>query len=195
MKNYTQEIAKRLKLARIASGYQSAKIFTNKYNIPSSTYCNHENGNRSLTLDNINNYAKLLNIDIAWLVTGRGSPCGNIYSQVLEEKILFEQEQMIKLGELPEVLAPIISETNKYSTIDVPVFKAILEELMPLLRQIPEPKDRDAAHFCFELYNKIIATNADEKVRIDLIRLCFDSFFKGLGISNLGNELKQYASA
>lgn len=195
MTNYTEEIAKRLKLARIASGYQSAKTFTSKYNIPSSTYCNHENGNRSLTLENIANYAKLLNVDIAWLVTGRGSPCGHVYSQALEEKILIEQEQMIKRGELPETLAPIISETNKYSMIDVPVFKKILEELMPLLRSIPEPKDSDAAQFCFDLYNKIIATNADEGVRIDLIKLCFDSFFKGLGLMNLENSVKQYATA
>lgn len=195
MTNYTEEIAKRLKLARIVSGYQSAKTFTSKYNIPSSTYCNHENGNRSLTLENIANYAKLLNVDIAWLITGRGSPSGNIYSQELEEKILFEQDQMIKRGELQATLAPVISEKNKYSTIDVPVFRKILEELMPLLRSIPEPKDSDAVQFCFELYNKIIATNADETVRIDLIRLCFDSFFKGLEIMDMENSLKHYASA
>ena len=87
MTNFAINVSKRLKIARVASGYHSAKEFTEKYAIPSSTYCQHENGNRALTLENVATYAQLLNVDPAWLITGRGSPCGENYVEDFEDKI------------------------------------------------------------------------------------------------------------
>lgn len=182
MINFLQEIPKRLRIVRVASGYPSAKSFIEQHGIPASTYSQHENGSRALTLENVAHYAQLFNIDPAWLITGRGSPSGENYDEDLEEKILLEQERMIKNGELHAVSVPLISEKNKYSNVDIPVLKKILEELLPLLKAIPEVNIADATDFCFELYNKIIVANAEGDNRVQLIKLCFESFFKGVEI-------------
>ncbi len=182
MTSFLQDIPKRLKIVRISAGYHSAKKFIDESGIPASTYCQHENGSRALTLENVANYAQLFKIDPAWLMTGRGSPCGENPEKDLESKILLEQERMIKIGELHAAAIPLISEINKYSNVDIPVFKKILQELLPLLKDIPDPRVGDAIDFCFELYNKIIVANAVGNDRIQLIKLCFESFFKGLEI-------------
>lgn len=190
-----QEIPKRLKVARIAAGYPSAKSFTTAYNIPSSTYSNHENGNRTLTIENIFYYSKLLNLNPAWLITGKDSPCGDVYNEQLEKKILEEQEILFKKNELSSTVIAVILETNKHSTIDTKLFKNVLIELVRLLKQIPNAQSNEAVSFCFEVYNRIVATNAEGNDRIDLIKLCFESFIKGLGIRNMEDFLKNNAMA
>ena len=195
MTDFLQDISKRLKIVRLSAGYHSAKKFTEEYAIPASTYCQHENGNRALTLENVATYAKLLNVDPAWLMTWRGSPCGEDYDKDLEDKILLEQERMIKQGELHAAATPLISEKNMYSNVNIPVFKKVLQELLPLLKDIPDPNINDVIDFCFDLYNKIIVTNAEGDDRIHLIKLCFASFFKGLEIRITEESLKNIAMA
>ena len=46
----------------------------------------------------------------------------------------------------------------------------------------------ESLDFCFDLYNKIIATNADGEERSKIIDVCLESFFKGLGI-RIADEL------
>lgn len=175
-----QDIPKRLKIARIAAGYRTARDFIRVHGIPVSTYSQHERGERVLTLENVGYYSNILNIDPAWLLTGKGNPCGHQANENLEKQIILAQEQMINTGELDATEIPIINSENNYATINVLVFRKILEQLIPLLRFIPDPKNSDAVDFCFEIYNRIITTNADENDRIMLIKFCFDSFFKGL---------------
>ena len=182
MTEFLQDIPKRLKIVRVAAGYHSAKKFVDMSGIPASTYCQHESGSRALTLENVANYARLLKVDPAWLITGRGSPCGEYHEKDLEDKILLEQERLTKTGELHAAAIPLISEINKYSNVDIPVFKKILQELLPLLKNIPDPKIDDSIDFCFLLYNKVIVANAEGDDRVQLIKLCFESFFKGLEI-------------
>jgi len=195
MTSFLQDIPKRLKIVRIAAGYHSAKKFIDASGIPASTYSQHESGSRALTLENVATYAQLFKIDPAWLMTGRGSPCGEFHEKDLEDRILLEQERMIKTGELHAAAIPLISEINKYSNVDIPVFKKILQELLPLLKNIPDPKIGDAIDFCFLLYNKIIVANAEGDDRVQLIKLCFESFFKGLEIRITEEFLENIAMA
>lgn len=183
MNNFSINISKRLKIIRLASGYNSAKEFTEKYSIPSSTYCQHENGKRMLSIENIIHYAELTNVDPAWLMTGKGNPCGEKPNQSdLEEKILAEQGKLEKVGELDVSAIPLVSMEKKYSSVNIHVFKRILNVLLPLLKDIPDSKIEDVVDFCFDLYNRIVATNADGPDREKLIKIGFESFFKGLGL-------------
>lgn len=180
---FSISVSKRLKIVRVASGYHSAKEFTEKHSIPSSTYSQHENGRRMLSIENIINYAELTNVDPAWLMTGRGNPCGEILNQSdLEQKILVEQEKLEKMGELDAGAIPLISMEKKYSNVNIYIFKKILNMLLPLLKDIPDSRNEDVVNFCFDLYNKIVATNVDEAEREKLIKIGFESYFKGLGV-------------
>lgn len=67
-----EQIHDRLKKARIEAGYKSAAEFSNKHDIPPNTYNNHETGVRGITIPTAKKYARLLNIDDYWLLTGKG---------------------------------------------------------------------------------------------------------------------------
>lgn len=181
MSDFIADIPKRLKITRLASGFKTAKEFTKKFSIPASTYSQHENGKRVLTLENIVYYAGILNIEPTWLVTGQGNPCGE-YENQLEEKILEEQQRFIDTKKLNESAIPMLSMEKNFSFINTMVFKNILLEIIPLLKQINESNIEEMLDFCFELYNRIIVTQADNAERLKIIRVCLESFFKGLGI-------------
>ena len=64
-------IAERLKRARIAAGYLTAKEFAEKNDIPQPTYALHESGKRGLSRgDTLKLYAQKLGVREAWLQFG-----------------------------------------------------------------------------------------------------------------------------
>jgi repressor LexA len=66
------EPAERLKQARIARKFRTAKQFSDTHGIPQATYSTHESGKRGLSREAALRYAELLDISIDWLLTGRG---------------------------------------------------------------------------------------------------------------------------
>lgn len=192
---FIKNISKRLKMVRIASGYNTAKEFTEKYSIPASTYSQHENGKRGLSIENIIHYAEVIKVDPSWLITGEGNPCGSYSDKTLEKIILEEQDRLELIGELEATAIPLIEIENRYSNVNIQIFKNILEELLPLLKNIPDSKTEDAINFCFELYNIIVATNVNGNERLKIVRICLESFFKGLGVNVTDELLKNVAMA
>lgn len=65
---------KRLKSARIAAGFKTAREFCLAHKIPASTYSLHENGRRLLKPAVATRYAEILGVNVVWLLTGTGSP-------------------------------------------------------------------------------------------------------------------------
>jgi transcriptional regulator with XRE-family HTH domain len=69
------KLGARLRAARKAAGYKTAKEFVEKNNIPASTYSQHETGSRKKPNDKIlKTYSELLKISFEWLKTGEGNP-------------------------------------------------------------------------------------------------------------------------
>ncbi|MFO1259031.1 MAG: XRE family transcriptional regulator [Gammaproteobacteria bacterium] len=69
------KICERLKDARIKAGFGSAKEFAEKTNLKISTYSLHEAGTRGMSIEVIEHYAGLLEINASWLLTGIGPRC------------------------------------------------------------------------------------------------------------------------
>lgn len=67
-----RDIAQRLRLARTAAGYRTAKEFAASHGVPQPTYALHESGERGLRADVADRYASLLGVSTAWLLTGDG---------------------------------------------------------------------------------------------------------------------------
>ncbi len=55
-------VSTRLRDIRKASGYKSAKAFTDKFELVYSTYSQHEKGTRSISIVDLFNYCTLLNV-------------------------------------------------------------------------------------------------------------------------------------
>lgn len=66
-------VAKRLRWAREDAGYATAADFARKLGVEVGTYRHHENGTRGLRVPTARRYAKVLNIDVNWLLTGEGA--------------------------------------------------------------------------------------------------------------------------
>jgi transcriptional regulator with XRE-family HTH domain len=60
----------RLKQARMSGGFKSSSEFARYAGVEEGTYRHHENGTRGLTAHALRKYARILNINAGWLLTG-----------------------------------------------------------------------------------------------------------------------------
>ena len=66
-----RSVAARLKQARIAAGFKTAKQFADTHSIPQPTFALHESGRRGLTREVATAYAGWLGVSVEWLLTGK----------------------------------------------------------------------------------------------------------------------------
>lgn len=71
----TVALCSRLKAARFAMGYETAKAFAESFDIRYTSHIQREKGTRPISLKIIYEYADWLNINPDWLLTGHGHPC------------------------------------------------------------------------------------------------------------------------
>lgn len=69
-------IARRLREARLASGYESAAEAADAMDLTYGTYAGHENGGRGVPLRSLSRYAAFFRVNLAWLAEGRGQMRG-----------------------------------------------------------------------------------------------------------------------
>jgi phage repressor protein C with HTH and peptisase S24 domain len=62
----------RLKAARMAAGYESAKAAAEAIGVPVATYTQHENAHRGLPAERARHYARFFDTTPEWLLYGRG---------------------------------------------------------------------------------------------------------------------------
>ena len=67
-----EDVAARLKAARQAAGYDSARAAADAIGIPVATYTQHENGTRGLPAGKARLYAHAFAVTPEWLLYGRG---------------------------------------------------------------------------------------------------------------------------
>ena len=182
MTDITQNIAVRLKIARIASGFKTSKDFAEKYAIALSTYCQHETGKRPLSIEQLFYYAGLTGVEPVWLLTGNGNPCSNPDNKKMEQTILQEQEKLGCSGELAANAIPLVSDQDRFSYVNMKLFKMIILDSIPHIKNISDTHISEAVDFCFELYNRIITLDAKDEERIKVIKIGLKSFFEGLGV-------------
>lgn len=103
----------RLKHARIAAGFSSARAASNALEVPYETYSQHENGTRGYRADSAEKYARRYRVSAEYLLYGRGTgPSDELPSTVELESMLFDVLQEIPatatIGDWPRLAAPIL---------------------------------------------------------------------------------------
>jgi hypothetical protein len=82
-----RQIARRLKIGRIAAGFDSASAAVEEFGLTGPTYLGHENGKNALALPVARLYAALFGIREAWLLTGEPpSGLGRRFDARLDDK-------------------------------------------------------------------------------------------------------------
>ena len=145
------ETADRLRVARRAAGFNSAKKFARTHNIPYTTYIQHETGKRSIKNHYAIQYAEILQINLHWLLTGKGEAF-NKTDQNHEKKIILNQALEKLAGratQLPAVL-------DQLAMIHMNLFTDILHTMNKYLPQDTCLSYEKLIDLCMEIYTKII---------------------------------------
>jgi transcriptional regulator with XRE-family HTH domain len=107
----------RIRAARKAAGFKTAKAFLKKYKVPASTYSQHESGARTPEDERLKFYTQVFGVDFNWLKTGKGQPFKKITpfkkETLAEESIHLRRAEHIN----EELLAKILTRFMKTHAI------------------------------------------------------------------------------
>lgn len=152
MTEQDQQIGKRLRMARKASGYKSARAFATKHDIPESTYSQHETGKRSLNPELMILYSDRLGISPGWLLTGQEGMVGELRSvreqgDQLMEEIAAQSERMNSLNN-------VVALRQTDILVDVDAFCRIVDALLSdSASNLSRNEVRQLIVRCVEKYN------------------------------------------
>lgn len=175
------ELSFRLKLARKLRGYLRSKDFAERFNVPYSTYSQHEVGSRSMSTKVLFEYSDMLGIRPEWLLTGRGNPSDSASSLPnIDKEILLEIRENEKAGNINAVELPIINEEQAVSSVQTDVFKLVLEKAFTSVQKYDSSLDAESfSSFILDLYNKVIGLEASKEDIEGIVNLSLDSYFLG----------------
>ncbi|MDP3562423.1 MAG: helix-turn-helix transcriptional regulator [Legionellaceae bacterium] len=168
----------RLKTARIAAGYRTATNFCEKNHVPISTYNMHETGKRKFSADIAENYASILNINAAWLITGEGNPYPGSLNE--PDSNLTEAEYLKLLNYSGNYKIPVTPPTPLISQpINAVLFCKIFNEIVQALNEFNTSLDiKYACHYATEIYEDILETSQVYEDQLTMLNLAITIFRK-----------------
>jgi transcriptional regulator with XRE-family HTH domain len=175
MMNFKECLGFRLKAARRAKGFKSARLFAERAKTPPTTYAQHESGKRAINIERLLNYCDLLGIDPNWLIFGGDKPY--ITHSTTEKSLLETASTTIKQLHSPASLIEQIKDSPVLS-IDMFLYNQIVTALFAVSGELSISAN-EATAFCVDVYNSIISTSADKSARTKMIKLSISSLIRG----------------
>lgn len=171
------QIGKRLRVARKAAGFKTAKSFALKYGIAAVTYSQHETGKRSLGIDVLIKYCNILNVKSNWLISGKGCPFfknGKFTEEVLKDELKY---QIYDYGN--DIIEEFEILKKPVALVDVIILGKIVENLLDVFSEKPAPIPHDEViDFIIEVYNDVIKITGDYAEKSRIIKLSLLSLKK-----------------
>ena len=165
----------RLKTARMAAGFKSAKEFCDKYDIPSSTYSLHETGGRNLKPRIAEKYAELLGVNAAWLLTGSGSP----YNTETQDEPLTHDEfmELLKYQGNDKVKKSLRYKNEYLNNVNPLVFCKIVIRMLETLQELNFPLEMNQlTQKAVETYKDISLSSNDQEAQLTMVDLSITTF-------------------
>ena len=180
MSKLTEQIGLRLRAARRAAKFKSARIFAAQHNIPESTYSQHETGKRALNPDMLLRYSELLDMNPGWLLTGEGMPyflpkedpenTADIYQKIVNLKNYIN----VSVVDIP-------IKKDQQIGIDMELFSEIFREITrSFAASNMSFTCKECVEFCAEVYNTVVATSIEQKNRKAVINISIASLKRGI---------------
>lgn len=156
MSEIARAVGARLKQAREEAGFRSASAFATHWEIPISTYSQHETGKRVLSADMLIYYSDLLKVPAGWLLSGEGG---------------VGKDHMV-------ALVPI---DDKPVVVDVWLLKEIFLRIVPLFAEISsEITSQELIDFAIEVYNGVAITSSSVQDKLAMAELSITSLKRGM---------------
>lgn len=165
----------RLKTARMAAGFKSAKEFCDKHEIPSSTYSLHETGGRNLKPKIAEKYSELLGINPAWLLTGTGSP----YKTEAEDEPLTHDEfmELLKYQGNDKVKRSLPYKNEYLNNVNTFVFCKIVVGMVETLQKLNFHLEiNQITKKAVETYKDISLSSNDQEAQLTMVDLSITTF-------------------
>lgn len=179
MSKLTEQIGLRLRAARRAANFRSARTFAAQYNIPASTYSQHETGKRALNPDMLLRYSDLFGMNPGWLLTGEGMPY-SLKNKELDEENIYQK--ILSLKNYINVSTNAIPvKKDQQVGISEQLFNEIFRELTKSFAASNMSLTcKECVEFCAEVYNSV-AISIEQKDRRAIINLSIASLKKERG--------------
>lgn len=170
-----RQVGERLRAARKAAGFKTAKSFSLKHGIPPVTYSQYETGKRNINIDTLNRYCKLLDINCNWLVMGKGSP---FLKNNATEKINSLSQELRHSASEHEVdyLEKFEIIKRPVALVDITILGKIIENLLDafVVRSLPI-FHHEVLDFVIDVYNDVIRTTGNHLEKDNIIKLSISS--------------------
>lgn len=167
----------RLKTARMAAGFQSAREFCDKYEISPSTYSLHETGGRNLKPKIAEKYAALLGVNATWLFTGSGTPYTNGTS--VEEKPLSNNEflELLHYQGNEKIKKTHAGKSDLLYEVNPLLFCKVIIKIMEALHELNVDLDiYQISKKATEIYQDILQTSKNSDTQLTMVELSITTF-------------------
>lgn len=165
----------RLKTARMAAGYKSAKEFCDKHGVVHSTYSLHETGGRNLKPKIAQKYAELLNVNVTWLLTGSGSP----YNSTIKDEPLSQAEfrELLKYSGNDKVKESLQYKNEFLNNVNPLVFCKIIINMIETIQELNfHLEAKQFARQAVEIYKDISLSSDDQETQLMMVNLSITTF-------------------
>ncbi len=179
MPNKYDKAYERLRTARIAAGFKTARAFCEKNAISISTYSLHEAGKRNLKPKVAKKYADLLGINDVWLLTGSGNAYENL---VFENSMPITQEEFSKLLQYKgDRLFVNTQKTTPLDNINMILLTKIIVEISKVLNDFKIDFDlNQLSQKSSEMYADIVESASKLEDQLNMVNLSMTVFKKQL---------------
>jgi transcriptional regulator with XRE-family HTH domain len=175
----TNDIALRLSAARRVS-YDSARHFAKEFGVAESTYSQHENGKRALSVTALWEYGRWLGVEPGWLLSGKGLPYPQEARECTEKQAaLFYQLDALDKERLYEEEQRYLIKDG-YAMIDVDVLKRVMTTLVDEMKNSVDIDADIFLEFVIDTYNSVIQMSASLDDKKKMIELSVLSLIRGL---------------
>lgn len=163
----------RLKTARMAAGFKSAKKFCEMHDIPVSTYSLHESGGRNIQPKVAKKYADLLGVDATWLLTGTGTPYNTQEETISHE----EYVQLLNYSGNDKIKKSLQHKDSYLTDVDPLLLCTITRRLVEILNESGcYYDDKQLKDKTVEIYQDIISTSKDQATQLSMVELAITTF-------------------
>lgn len=177
MKCLTEAVAARLSAARRVR-YDSARSFAKAFNLPESTYSQHETGKRALSVNALMEYSERLAIDPGWLLTGNGLPYLEETGSTEKQAALYQHLSEIDKEQLFEFEQRYLIQ-HDFAIVDVALFKDVLRRILDVSRNNKSIEAQELLDFAFDAYNSVVQISSCHEDKIRMIELSIKSLVRG----------------
>lgn len=184
MENFKVVLGLRLRTARKAANFKSAKEFAKKANVPATTYAQHESGKRAISVETLLHYCDILHLNPVWLLLGEEKP---YIAKSTQDTLL-----MMASNTANQLFVPAEHRSTQFDDAlktEMALYNDIIKSALIATKGL-DISVEEIIDFCMDVYRNIATISADERAKKKMIELSIASLARGYNKTHSTNKEK-----